>query len=234
MGEPSQSPDGQLTAYPDHQDSTQVNRVSRSQEKAFAASGSPAPFASQFSASLQASRIPVSQHGNPYASYQHPQSMHGLDMASVGFALPGSSPSSASTRGFSQQAPPQADGLAVQMPGMNLRQHQLQQYGPQAYPSNMGMPMPGTCPQTHPSSIAPHHYYSSYSMPPSQFAMSRQGQPVARYPMMPGMHFTSSEFNSRPNHSTSFLSTSILCELTVNQKTPSTDSVVFDMTVKCK
>lgn len=212
MGEDSQAPDRQTTAYPDHQDSTQVNRVSQSQDKPLTAPGGPVPFSSQFSTSFQASRTPASQHGNPYASYQHPQSMHGLDMSAVGYALPGSSPSSASTRGFPQQAPSQADGLAMQTPGMNFRPHQLQQYGSQAYPSNMGMPMPGTRPQTHPSSIAPHYYYNSYSMPSPQVAMSRQGQPIAGYPMMPGMHFTSSEFNSQPNRSTSYLSMSVLCD----------------------
>ncbi|KAH0394696.1 hypothetical protein KCU89_g11092, partial [Aureobasidium melanogenum] len=206
MGEAPQAPDRQTTAYPDHQDSTQVNRVSQSQEKILAAPGGPASFPSRFSASLQASRAPASQHGNPYASYQHPQSMHGLDMSAVGYALPGSSPSSVSTRGFSQQAPPQADGMAMQSPGMNFRPHQLQQYGSQAYPSNMGMPMPGARPQTHPSSIAPHYYYNSYSMPSSQIAMSRQEQPIAGYSVMPGMHFGSSEFISQPNHSASYLS----------------------------
>ncbi|KAI4736052.1 hypothetical protein E4T50_13449 [Aureobasidium sp. EXF-12298] len=219
MGEAPQAPDRQTTAYPDHQDSTQVNRVSQSQEKILAAPGGPASFPSRFSASLQASRAPASQHGNPYASYQHPQSMHGLDMSAVGYALPGSSPSSVSTRGFSQQAPPQADGMAMQSPGMNFRPHQLQQYGSQAYPSNMGMPMPGARPQTHPSSIAPHYYYNSYSMPSSQIAMSRQEQPIAGYSVMPGMHFGSSEFISQPNHSASYLTTN---------KTSSACSVIFD------
>lgn len=213
MGEASQAPDRQITAYPDHQDSTQVNRVSQPQEKTFAAPGGPAPFSSQFSTSLQASRMPAAQHGNPYASYQHPQSMHGLDMSAVGFALPGSPSSPASTRGFLQQAPSQADGLAMQTPGMNFRPHQqLQQYGSQAYPSNMGMPMPGTRPQTHPSSVAPHYYFNSYSMPSSQMAMSRPGQPNAGYPMVPGMHFASSEFNNQPNRSTSYLSTCVPCD----------------------
>lgn len=212
MGEDSQASDRQTTAYSDHQDSTQVDRVSQSQDKPLTASGGPVPFSSQFSACLQASRTPASQHGNPYAGYQHSQSMHGLDMGAVGYALPGSSPSSASTRGFPQQAPSQADGMAMQTSGMGFRPHQLQQYGSQAYPSNMGMPMPGTRPQTHPASIAPHYYYNSYSMPSPQSAMSRQGQPIAGYPMMPGMHFTSSEFNSQPNRSTSYLSTSVLCD----------------------
>lgn len=213
MGEASQAPDRQITAYPDHQDSTQVNRVSQPQEKTFAAPGGPAPFSSQFSTSLQASRMPAAQHGNPHASYQHPQSMHGLDMSAVGFALPGSPSSPASTRGYLQQAPSQADGLAMQTPGMNFRPHQqLQQYGSQAYPSNMGMPMPGTRPQTHPSSVAPHYYYNSYSMPSSQMTMSRPGQPNAGYPMVPGMHFASSEFNNQPNRSTSYLSTCVPCD----------------------
>ncbi|KAG9943532.1 hypothetical protein KCU85_g8588, partial [Aureobasidium melanogenum] len=164
--------------------------------------------------------MPAAQHGNPYASYQHPQSMHGLDMSAVGFALPGSPSSPASTRGYLQQAPSQADGLAMQTPGMNFRPHQqLQQYGSQAYPSNMGMPMPGTRPQTHPSSVAPHYYYNSYSMPSSQMTMSRPGQPNAGYPMVPGMHFASSEFNNQPNRSTSYLSHP-RPEL-INQPTPS-------------
>lgn len=218
MGEAPQAPDRQNTLHSDQQISVQMSGVNQLQEKTFAGPGGPAPISSQVSASSQASRTPTSQHGNPYATYQYQQSVHGLDMSSVGLALPGVSPSSAPTTGFAQQAPSQADGMAMQLPGINFRPHQLQQYGSQGYPSNMGMSMPGTRPQTHPSSIAPHYYYDSYNIPSSLIAMSRQGQPIAGYPVMPGMHFTSSEFNSQPNHSTSYLSTSVLRGLRGNRQ----------------
>jgi hypothetical protein len=206
MGDILQAHDRQPVVDTHQQDSTQLNNGRQSSENSFPASGEHAPFYSQFGAFSQASHTPPSQHGNLYPNYQYQQSMHGLDMSSIGHALPGSSPSSASSRGFHQQAPSYIDGVPAQTSGMNYGP-QLHHYGPQAYVSNMTMHMRT---QAHPSGMVPQYYYNGYSVPVSQASMQRQGQPMAGYPTMPMMSYNRSEFNSKPIHSQSYLSTSIL------------------------
>lgn len=213
MADTPQAYDRQTATYSDQQSSTHVNVEGQSPIKTFAASGEHAPFYSQLSPFPQTVRAPSSQHGNPYANYQHQQSMHRLDMGSVGLALPGSSPSSASMRGFPQQAPSHTDGTHAQTSGMSFGP---QMYGPQAYPSNMSMQMPVMRTQAHPSAMAPHYYYNSYSVPSSQVHMQQQGQPMTGYPTMP--YNNRSEFNNQPNHSQSYLSTFILLGRSLNER----------------
>ena len=215
MADTSQAYDRQNTVYSDQQGSTHVNSAGQSPNKSSTASGGHAPFYSQLGPFPQAVHTPSSQHGNPYTNYQHSQSMHGLDMGSVGLALPGPSPSSASVRGFPQQAPSHTNGAHGQTSGMNFGP---QLYGPQAYQSNMSMQMPVMRTQAHPSSMAPHYYYyNGYSVPSSQVPMQQQGQPMRGYPMT---HYTNNrpEFNNQPNHSQSYLSTFILFDRSLDER----------------
>lgn len=210
MGDSIQAHDPQATAYSRQQDPTQVSNGRQLSEKVFAAPGEHAPFYSQLSPFPQASKSPSSQHGNLYPSYQHQQSIHGLDMSSIGHALPGSTTAPASMRGFPQQAPSShTDGPPAQTPGMNFGP-QLHHYRPQTYPSNMTMHMPVLRTQAHPPALAPQYYYSGYSVPASQAPMQRQGQPMVGYPTMSAMPYTRSEFNNQSDQSVSYLSTFIL------------------------
>jgi hypothetical protein len=188
-----------------------VNSAGQSPNKTSTALGGHAPFYSQLGSFPQAVRAPSSQHGNPYTNYQHPQSMHRLDMGSVGLALPGSSPSSGSMRGFPQQAPSHTDGAHAQTSGMNFGP---QLYGPQAYASNMSMQMPVMRTQAHSPAMAPHYYYNGYSGPSSH--MQQQGQPMTGYPTMP--YNNRSEFNNQSNHSQSYLSTFILLDRSLDER----------------
>jgi hypothetical protein len=210
MGDTLQAHDRQPTAYMDQQDSTQLNnRRQSSSENSFSASGEHAPFYSQLGPFPQASHAPSSQYGHSYPNYQHQQPMHGVDMSSVGHALPGSSPSSAASRGFPQQALSHIDGVPAQASGMNFGP-QLHHYGPQAYPSNMAIHMPVLRTQAHPPVLAAQYYYNGYSVPVSQAPMQRQGQLMAGYSTMPMMPYNRPEFNHQSNHSASYLSTFVL------------------------
>jgi hypothetical protein len=175
-------------------------------EKTLSASGDHAPFYSQLGPVPQASHTPSSHYGNSHANFQHQQPMHGFDMSSIGHTLPGSSPSSVSSRGFPQQAPSHTDGMSAQTAGMN-HGPQMHHYGPQAYPSNMTMHMPVQRATVYPSGMAPQYYYNGYSVSVPQAPMQRQGQPMAGYP---AMSYNRSEVNNQANHSVSYLSTLVL------------------------
>lgn len=182
-----------------------MNNRKQSSEQSLPASGEDAPFYSQLGPFSQASHTPSAQHGHLYPNHQHQQSTHGLDMSSIGYALPGSATLPASIRRFPQQAPSLTDGVSAQPSGMNFGS-QLHHYGPQAYPSNMTMQMPVQRAQVHPSGSAPQYYYSSYDAPALQASMQQQGQLMAGYPTMPSMPYNRSGFDNRSNQPVSYLS----------------------------
>lgn len=206
MSDTLQAHDRQPITSSDQQESTQVNNGKQSSDKSFPTSGADAPFYSQLGPFSQASHTPSSQHGNLYADHQHQQFTHGLDMSTIGYALPGSATLPASLRGFPQQAPSLTDGASAQPSGMNFGS-QLHHYGSQAYPSNMTMQMPVQHAQVHLSPSAPQYYYSGYNAPALQASMQQQGQLTVGYPTMPGMPYNRSESNNRSNQPVSYLST---------------------------
>jgi hypothetical protein len=186
--------------------SDQHHNGRQSSEKILPASGDHAPFYSQLGPFPQTSHTQSSQYGNSQSNYQHQQPMHGFDMSSIGHELPGFSPSSASMRGFPQQAPSYTDETSAQTAGMN-HGPQIHHYGPQAYASNMTMHMPVQRAQAYSSGMAPQYYYNGYSVPVPQVPMQGQGQSMAGYPTM---SYNRPGFNNQANPSASYLSTFVL------------------------